>query len=429
MSLEFTLAYGKGELPLGLPENLKLESVLEPPTPRDVSEEEIILDGLENPIDSPRLRDLLSPGETVCVVVSDVTRAWQRMSVYLPFLVDEILAGGVKEEDVKFISATGTHRSQTPEEHGLLLGDLADRFQVVDHDCRDVDSLVSLGTTSRGTPVEVNRMVTECDRLILTGAVTYHVMAGWGGGRKSILPGVASYEAIQANHVLALKSAPETGRDMRCRCAFMEDNPLHLDMDEACSMVNPDFVFNVVMGGNGRIAAAVSGQWRSAHLKGTELVNDLNGVTVNRKADVVVASAGGYPKDMVLYQSSKTVFNSIEAVRDGGTLVVLAMCDEGSGSDECFEILTGYPDQVAREKVLRERFSIPRYVGYLLADQALKANIVLVSELRRSDLEGSGIIAVNSVEEAMAEVSRLHPEGGSAYVIPHGGSVFPFVKR
>ncbi len=422
------LGYGKGEVNLSLPQGLTLKGVLEPPQALSRPEEEVIRESLSNPIDSPRLRDIVSSGETVCIVVSDVTRAWQRMAVYLPFVVEELMAGGVREEDICFLSATGTHRAQTEEEHRMLLGDLLDRFRVVDHDCTDDGSLVDLGMTSRGTPLKVNRMVTQCDRLIITGAVTYHVMAGWGGGRKSILPGVASYDAIQVNHALALKPYPDTGRDMRCRCAIMENNPIHLDMEEACEMVSPDFAFNVVIGGDGRIAAAVSGHWRSSHLRGTELVNDLNGVTVDGRSDVVIASAGGYPKDMVLYQSAKTVFNSAEAVKDGGTLVVVARCEEGAGSDECLEIMTAYPDQVEREKVLRDRFSIPRYVGYLLAEQASRTNLILVSDMNRSDLEGSGIVAVSTVEEAMMEVEKLHHDGGSAYLIPHGGAVFPFVK-
>lgn len=422
------LGYGKGEVNLSLPQGLTLKGVLEPPESLSRPEEEVIRESLANPIDSSRLRDIVSSGETVCIVVSDVTRAWQRMAVYLPFVVEELIAGGVREEDISFLTATGTHRAQTEEEHRMLLGDLLDRFRIVDHDCTDGGSLVDLGMTSRGTPLKVNRMVTQCDRLIITGAVTYHVMAGWGGGRKSILPGVASYDAIQVNHALALNPSPHTGRDMRCRCAILEDNPIHLDMEEACGMVSPDFAFNVVIGGDGRIAAAVSGHWRSSHFRGTELVNDLNGVTVDGRSDVVIASAGGYPKDMVLYQSAKTVFNSAEAVKDGGTLVVVARCEEGAGSDECLEIMTAYPDQVDREKVLRDRFSIPRYVGYLLAEQASRANLILVSDMNRSDLEGSGIVAVSTVEEAMMEIEKRHPQGGSAYIIPHGGSVFPFVK-
>lgn len=422
------LGYGKGEVNLSLPQGLTLKGVLEPPEALSRPEEEVIRESLANPIDSPRLRDIVSAGETVCIVVSDVTRAWQRMAVYLPFVVEELMAGGVREEDISFLTATGTHRAQTEEEHRMLLGDLVDRFRVVDHDCTDDDSLVNLGMTSRGTPLKVNRMVTQCDRLIITGAVTYHVMAGWGGGRKSILPGVASYDAIQANHALALKPSPDTGRDMRCRCANLEDNALHLDMEEACQMVSPDFAFNVVIGGDGRIAAAVSGHWRSSHLRGTELVNGLNGVTVEDRADVVVASAGGYPKDMVLYQSAKTVFNSAEAVKDGGTLVVVARCQEGAGSDECLEILTEYPDQIEREKALRDRFSIPRYVGYLLTEQAARVNLVLVSDMNQTDLEGSGIVAVSTAEEAMTEVEKRHPQGGSVYIIPHGGAVFPFIK-
>ena len=144
-------------------------------------------------------------GEKVCIVISDVTRRWQSPETYLPILVAELEAAGIRDEDMLIISATGTHRRQTPEEHvGLVTQAVYDRIRLVDHQCTEEEQLAYVGTTTRGTPVYLDRRVLACDKVILTGGVVYHFMAGFGGGRKSILPGIAGRETIMKNHNLAL---------------------------------------------------------------------------------------------------------------------------------------------------------------------------------------------------------------------------------
>ena len=152
---------------------------------------------LDHPIDSAPLKELVKAGDKVCIVISDVTRRWQSPETYIPLLIAELESAGVRDEDMLIISATGTHRRQTPEEHaGLVTQAVYDRIQVVDHVCTDQENLTYVGTTTRGTPVWLDKRALECDKIILTGGVVYHFMAGFGGGRKSILPGIAGRETI-----------------------------------------------------------------------------------------------------------------------------------------------------------------------------------------------------------------------------------------
>ncbi|HPJ25547.1 MAG TPA: nickel-dependent lactate racemase [Synergistaceae bacterium] len=421
----YTLPYGKNYRNVELPPSCGLQDVLDLPPQEEISEEAVIRRALENPIGTSRLRDMVSPGESVCIVVSDITRAWQRMGVYLPYLVEELEAGGVRDGDMHFLCSTGTHRSQTEEEHRFILGpELADRFTLIDHDCRDEKALVFLGTTSFGTPVKIHKLALECDHLVLTGVVAYHVMAGWGGGRKSVLPGIAAYESVQANHSLALHPGRGKGRNPRVRCGNFEDNPVHLDMVEGCALAKPDFLFNVIMGSRG-IAGAVSGHWQTAYEEGVRLVEAQDGVPIPERRDLVIASAGGYPKDLLFYQASKAIFNASEAVRDGGVLIVLAECSEGLGSEEFLHMLTAYPEEEKREDALRQDFSIARYVGYLLREYTSRCRVILVSSLDPSGLEGSAITVVPTLEEALELARPLLPRESAAYILPHGGSLFP----
>ena len=175
---------------------------------------------LDHPIDSKPLKELVKPGETVCIIISDVTRRWQSPETYIPVLIAELEAAGVRDEDMLIISATGTHREQTREEHiGLVTQAVYDRIRLVDHRCTDEENLKYVGTTSRGTPVYLDKRALECDHIILTGGVVYHFMAGFGGGRKSILPGIAGRETIMKNHNLALNPGLGAGSNPEVRSA------------------------------------------------------------------------------------------------------------------------------------------------------------------------------------------------------------------
>ncbi len=272
---------GHGYVDVSVPEE-NLLGVISKEAPLSTrTEEEAILASLANPTGTPKLRDMVKPGETVCVVVSDVTRAWQRMNVYLPYVLQELNEAGVKDKNIRFLCALGYHRKQTREEHEKQLGaELLQRFEVIDHDCMDKSNLVALGRTSRGTPVIINKLAAEADRLVLTGCCTYHPWVGWGGGKKSILPGISAIESIQHNHLMILD---EMGRQRpEVRSGNIKDNPIHLDMLEVAAMVRPSYIFNVIIGHDGKIAHAVSGDYAAAHEAGCRIVDDLYAVPINK---------------------------------------------------------------------------------------------------------------------------------------------------
>lgn len=390
------------------------------------SENEVILEALENPIGSRKLRDIVKPGETVCIIISDTTRTWQKMDIYLPYIVEELNMAGIDDVNITFLCATGSHRSQTKEEHKILLGKkLAGRFEVKEHDCRDEGNLVRLGTTSFGTPVIVNRIAVESDHVILTGAIVFHDLAGWGGGKKSILPGICAYESIMANHALSLNPYIGEGINPLVKCGNADNNPIHLDMLEAAAFVNPSFLFNVIIDEHGNIGKAVAGDYVKAHEAGRRLVDECDRVYIEEKADLVVVSAGGYPKDIDLYQASKALINAKEAVKAGGTVILLAECIEGFGGEEVQMMLEEFSDNCSREKALRESFSVAKYTGYLITKIAESFNVILVSSLDPEQLKDAGIQVVTSVEKALDITRQLKGCNTSYYFMPCGSNTLP----
>ena len=389
-------------------------------------EETVILQALADPIDSRQLRDIVKPGETVCIIISDTTRVWQKMNIFLPYIVEELNEAGVNDQDITFLCATGSHRSQTREELQSLLGEkLAGRFQVVEHNCMDKESMVRLGVTSFGTPVIVNKTAVASSHVILTGAIVFHDLAGWGGGKKSILPGISSYESIMANHALSLNSKNGAGTNPLVRCGNALNNPVHMDMLEAAAFVKPSFLFNVIIDEDGNIGKAVAGNYIKAHEAGCALVDEADSACIEAKADMVLVSAGGFPKDINLYQASKALINAKEAVKEGGVIILMAECIEGYGDNEVQLMLQGFTDNVSRERALRETYSVAKYTGYLIAEIAESFKVILVSSLDPKLLENANIEGASNISEAMATARRKIGADGTVYFMPNGSSTLP----
>ena len=426
------MKYGQQEFEVKLPPKL-IAAELEPnhvDLPQRTVPEHIHY-ALEHPIDSKPLKELVKPGETVCIIISDVTRRWQSPETYIPILIEELESAGIRDEDMLIISATGTHRQQTKEEHiGLVTQAVYDRIRLVDHQCTDEENLQYVGTTSRGTPVWLDKRALECDHIILTGGVVYHFMAGFGGGRKSILPGIAGRETIMRNHNLALNPGLGAGSNPEVRSANLSDsNPVHADMMEACAMVKPTFLINVVVDDNQKIISAFAGNWITAHKAACELVDKMYGVAAREKTPLVIASAGGYPKDLNFYQTIKTLCNALEVVEDGGTIILVTKSDEGLGNADTERQIAGYETMLDREKALRENFSIGAFIGYLFAESAEKHHLIAVTGIPQEQFGTAKIHAVKTLDEAL-ELSRQLNGGKDlrATLLPHGANTLPKLK-
>lgn len=423
MKQEYKVKYGEGYLHF----NLNPESVIQELQAKDVKtledvekEVERILD---EPIASPPFNTLFQAGDKVTIVVSDVTRLI-KLHEYLPPVVKRLNSLGIPDEDILVLTATGTHRGQTPEEKKKIVGEeLFSRLQFIDHDC-DHSEMVHVGTTPRGTEMVVNRLVVD-RKVILTGGIVHHLMAGFGGGRKSILPGVSSRKTIAQNHLHSLDPEAEQSNPLIGVGALI-DNPLHEDMVDATRFVDPEFLINAIIHTDGRIARLVAGHWLKAWEDGCLWADENYGVPIEKRADLVIASCGGFPKDISLYQSTKSLFNAALAVKPGGTILIVAECREGAGADEFF----GWSNPLKEEKLdpeLRKNFTIPGYIFYAAVESARNAKVVLYSTIDPELVKPMGIIGVNSLEEAL-ELAEVNKEDQEIILMPYGGATIPLSK-
>ena len=422
------MKFGHGYMDVSVPEENLLGVIMKEVPPSTMTEEQVILNALANPIESPKLRDIVKPGEKVCVVVSDVTRAWQRMNVYLPYVVQELNEGGIKDKDICFLCALGYHRKQTREEHERQLGkELLERFEIIDHDCLDKSNLVALGTTSRGTPVVINKIAAEADHLVLTGCCTYHPWVGFGGGKKSILPGISAIESIQHNHLMILD---ENGRQRpEVRSGNVKNNPIHLDMLEVAEIVKPSFIFNVIIGHDGKIAHAVCGHYAAAHEAGCRIVDELYEVPIDQLADITISSQGGYPKDIDICQTGKAIYHTQEATKPGGTMIILSEASEGIGPPDANEIFLECETNAERERSVRSLFTVAKYVSYYMCIAAEKWNIIIVGSFDPALLAKTAIKTARTVDEALETAFARGGRDQKIYLMPQGSSALPKLRQ
>jgi nickel-dependent lactate racemase len=277
---------------------------------------------------------------------------------------------------------------------------------VVNHDAFDAERMVRLGRTSRGTEVKISRTAMEADRLILTGGAVYHYMAGYGGGRKSVLPGIAAIETIRQNHLLGLSPEPGRGSNPLCASRVKQGNPLHEDMMEIAGFVQPDFLVNIVPNLEGEVAGVFAGNWVSAWNAATDLVDRIFGVEIAELADIVVASAGGYPRDINLYQTGKTMDNACHAMRPGGAAVILSECRQVRDPQTFFKWF-GYPSIGELDAALRTCFHLDGWVAMKQLECQLKGRVILVTRAENIEiLAGAGFTAVAGLDEAMRLARR-----------------------
>jgi lactate racemase len=425
------LKYGEGEVKFSLPaEQIYCEVVGKDCPAIDDIPRSIRL-ALERPIDSPPLRELLHPTHKVAITVSDITRSWQRMDLVLPSLFDTIAQVGIPDENVSILVVVGGHRQNTREEMELLCGkDVCRRVNVVNHNARDLSNMVYLGKTSRGTEVAINRVVADADRIILTGGIIYHYMVGYGGGRKSVIPGFSSIKTIQQNHLWAMGRELGFGSNRNARSGKTRGNECHEDMMEIAGFVKPDFIVNVVPNADGDYAGIFAGNWVSAWQEGTKLVDEIYGVEIPALADIVIASAGGAPKDINLYQTGKTMDNASYAVKKGGVVIIVSECPDILEPPE-FPQWFQYPSTLEMERALRADFTIPGWVAFKEVECSDLATYIMVTRPENAELVGkAGIIPAATMEKALKEAYRkCGTKEPRIMLMPQGANTLPVLKE
>ena len=427
----FHLQYGKGTLSFQIPESqvlYELNGKEYAPLP-DLGK--AYREALEKPFDSPPLREIVRPGEKVVVTVSDITRGWQRNDRVLPVLLETLNEAGVPDANITILIVVGAHRLNTEAEFVELCGkEVCHRVRVVNHDCWDEKNMVYLGKTSRGTEVSVNRIAREVDKLILTGGVIYHYMAGYGGGRKSVLPGLSSIKTIRQNHLWAMGPALGSGSNPRAASGRTQRNELHEDMMEIAGFVKPDFIVNTVPNLNGEIAGVFAGNWVSAWTEATKLVDEIFGVEIEEKADIVIATAGGYPKDINLYQTGKTMDNACYAMKRGGVAIILSECPDITEPREFFQWLE-YPSALELEKALRENFTIAGWVALKEVECNGHGPFVLLTRQENfAFIRQTPFTMVSSMEEALrVACEQCGTQNPKVTVMPQGANTLPVLRK
>lgn len=415
--MKMEVGFGAGVQSFEIPEK-NLAGVLTPnEVPHGLMGEAEVRRALAEPIGTPPLRELVRPGEKIAVITSDITRPMPTYTV-MPALLDELYAAGVKAEDVTLVFALGSHRGHTEEERRHLAGDRAfAEIRCMDGDLNDV---VHLGVTSRGTPVDIVRVVAEADRRICLGNIEYHYFAGYSGGAKAIMPGVSTRDAIQSNHKRMVQEEACAGR--------IAGNPVREDIEEAAALCGVDFILNVVLDEHKKIVKAVAGDVTAAHRAGCKFLDSLYRKEIPRRADIVVVSQGGAPKDLNLYQTQKALDNAKHAVKKGGVVILVGSCKEGLGEKVFEEWMTASPSPEAMIQRIGRDFQLGGHKAAAIAMVLQNADIYLVSDLEPAFVSSIFLKPYASVQAALdAAFGKL---GGDAEVLvmPYGGSTLPHAK-
>lgn len=410
--MEISLPYGSGSQRLEIDASIGQITTLKPR--REIADPVEL--ALAAPIGSPPLRELVHPGQSVAVVISDVTRPCPS-HLLLPPLVAELNAAGIPDEDILVVSALGTHRSQTQAERDRLIGPaMAARLVCVDSDPRQVRHV---GTTSRGTPIEAFVPVVEADVRIALGNVEPHYFAGYSGGAKALVPGVCSENTIRANHAMMVEATAQLG--------VLDGNPVREDIEEGAALIGLDFILNVILDENHHIVVAAAGHPVAAHRWACRVLDYQSKVIIDQPADIVVVSAGGYPKDINLYQAQKALDNAAAAVRPGGQIIWLAECPEGFGNPTFEAWMVGHEAEAILARI-RQNFVIGGHKAAAIARAQKRATISLVSALPGDVVRACGLRPFADVATAFATAWAESGPAPSIAIMPEGAAVVPFIQ-
>ena len=413
------LKYGKKEVQLPI-QDKNIIKILNP------EKQEVLLNPenklkelLKNPIGCPSLRELIfqKKASKILIIVNDITRPTP-YEVILPPLLDELHQIGIKKENIIFMVATGIHRSNSQEEIKEIFGkNIFSAYKFINHDC-DNPRHKDLGKLKSGNKLWVDPIVSDIDFIITTGVVVPHYFAGFSGGRKSILPGICGRKTIEANHAQMVHADSRAGN--------LKGNPVHQEMQEAAEKVGVDFNINVVTDENHKIVEIVAGKLLTSWRQGVEVCKKIYLCPIEKKAEVVIASAGGYPKDINVYQAQKALENACHAVKSGGTIILLAECSEGYG-EATFEKWieeANTPDDIIKR--LKNKFVLGGHKAYAIARAVKEVEVILISALPQDKVRKLFFIPMKNISQALNYVKDKYGEDFQAYILPSGNTVLPF---
>jgi nickel-dependent lactate racemase len=423
--MEVKLAYGRTGLALQLDDPVDVVST--PFVPGLPDEAAALREALRHPIQSAPLAEKVKPGDRVVIAHSDLTRATPNDRI-LPVVLAELEAAGVRREDITLLNALGTHRQQTEAELRQMLGDaLVDGYRCLQHNAFDDDNLVSLGRTSFGHPVRVNRLFLEAEARIVTGFIEPHFFAGFSGGPKGVLPALAGAESVLTNHGRAMIAHPNA------TWGVTQGNPLWEEMREVALRANPTFLLNVALNARREITGVFAGDLLAAHAAGCAFVRRTAMVPVAAPYDIVVTTNSGYPLDQNLYQSVKGMSAASRIVRPGGTIVMAAACEDGLPNHGCYaELLRqGGSPQGVLDLLAQPGFSQQdQWQVQIQALIQLRAEVLVHSDgVTDEQVRAALFTPCRDVGQAVAERRRRLGAGARVCVMPEGPQTIAYLRE
>lgn len=421
--MKVNLLYGKSEMTIEFPDDRT--TVIKPKPSDNLPNEKVaVSQALRIPIDSPPLRELVDKNDSVAIVFSDITRPMPNDRV-LPVLLDEL--SHLRDEQIVLINALGTHRTNTPSELADLLGpEIVKRYRIVQHDCYDSSNLVYLGKSSTGNEIWINRTYMESTVRILTGFIEPHLFAGFSGGPKAVLPGIAGAKTIFSNH------GPDMIGDPRSGFARTKGNPIWEEMLEVATLTNPTFLLNVTLTEDRRITGVFAGELSQAHEKGVEFLKRTAMIPVDGLFDIVISTAGGYPLDINMYQSVKGIAAASSIVRDGGSILLVSECIEGLPD------YGEYGDIMHEADTPEDLLAMVHRPGHLIQDQwdaqilaqiCQRINLYIYSE-GLTDEEIKQVFGIPCTDVGRTVVALLKEYGprSRVAVLPAGALAVPYIQ-
>jgi len=419
------LAYGREGLTVNLPDDVH---VLEPRfVPGLPDEPDALRRALRDPIGSEPLAAKVKPGDKVVIVHTDITRATPNDRI-LPVLIGELEMAGVARQDITLLNGLGTHRPQTEAELRAMLGDfIVENYRCLQHDCHDDDNLVSLGWTSFGHPVRVNRTYLEADVRVLTGFIEPHFFAGFSGGPKAVIPSLAGAESVLTNHGLKMIAHP------KATWGITEGNPIWEEMREVALLTKPTFLLNVTLNMWREITGVFAGDMLTAHAAGCAFVKENAMVGVDAPYDIVITTNSGYPLDQNLYQSVKGMSAASQIVRDGGSIIIATACEDGLPDHGRYAALlaeAGSPQGVL-DMLARPGFEAQdQWQVQIQALIQLRADVYVYSDgLTDQQIEKALFLPCRNIEATLAQLQAKYGPDARICVIPEGPQTIPYLRQ
>ncbi len=402
------IPYGKTHLTVELPQATVIAPREKAPAANVV---ELVKTALAAPVGDAHLHK----AESVAIAISDKTRPIPHAAIY-PLLA-QLETQGIAPGAVTLTIATGTHAPMTPDEFGKILpDDILARYRVVSHDC-DADDMAYLGATQRGTPVWANRIFAEAQLRIVVGNLEPHQFMGFSGGVKSAAIGLAGRETINTNH--ALMRHPDS------RLGCYEENPARQDVEEIGKLFGIHFALNAILNRDKRIVDVLAGDPAQVMQVGIPMVRDIVEVPVEAPFDVIITSPGGHPKDINLYQAQKALAHATLIMKEGGTVILVAACPEGTGSDKYEQWLNGMTShQAVVERFNREEFRLGPHKAFQISRDALRVNVILLSEMASDFVKKLLLTPAHSLDEAIANLSSTARIG----IMPAANATVPVLR-